>query len=368
MRYFYSLVKNADRILLILPVCFAIISIIIIGSTSYDNAFIITRDIKIQTLAYVLGFAGLFILLLFDYKMFQNYEKFLYIGSILFLLTVYVPGLGIEQFGARAWIDLKVTTFQPSELVKLSFVILMASYFSQKRDTLYNLKGVLMSVLYSAPFIIIVLKEDLGSAIVFCAIWVFMLFFAGIDYKLFAKLAGLFMISIPIMYRFMAGHQKERIDAFLHPDTLSLPGNYQVYQSKAAIGSGGFAGKGLFQGTQKELDFLPVQKSDFIFSVIVEELGMFGGIALIGLYTLFLYRLAKIAKDAIDLYGALIVVGFIGMFAFQIFENIAMTMGIMPVTGITLPFISYGGSSIVANMLALGLVLNVGMRSKTINF
>ncbi|HVI40855.1 MAG TPA: FtsW/RodA/SpoVE family cell cycle protein, partial [Anaerovoracaceae bacterium] len=127
-------------------------------------------------------------------------------------------------------------------------------------------------------------------------------------------------------------------------------------------------GKGLFEGTQKELKFLPVQKSDFIFSVIAEELGMIGGAIVIILYTVFLYRMLKIADHAKDMYGSMIVIGILSMFCFQIFENIAMAMGIMPVTGITLPFISYGGSSVVANMVALGIVLNVGIRSKIINF
>lgn len=141
-----------------------------------------------------------------------------------------------------------------------------------------------------------------------------------------------------------------------------------MWHSKVAIGSGGFFGKGLFMGTQKELKFLPVQKSDFIFSVIIEELGMLGGLLIISLYTLFLFRIIKIAREAKELYGSLIVIGFIGMFGFQIFENIAMTMGLMPVTGVTLPFISYGGSSVVSNMIALGFILNVGMRNRHINF
>ena len=166
----------------------------------------------------------------------------------------------------------------------------------------------------------------------------------------------------------MAPHQKDRIDAFLHPDNFSLSGIYQVWNSKVAIGSGGVFGKGLFQGTQKELGFLPVQKSDFIFSVLVEELGLIGGAFLILLYTIFLYKILKIADNAKDTFGSLIVIGILAMFTFQIFENIAMAMGIMPVTGITLPFISYGGSSVVANMIALGIVLNVGIRIKTINF
>lgn len=368
MNYFLNLFKNIDKILLVLPLGFALISLIMIGSTAYEGAFIFNRDLKVQSAAYIIGFIAIFVILMFDYKIFQKYEKFIYIGSLLFLLTVYIPGLGVEHFGARSWINLGITDLQPSELVKISFVLLFANYLSRNSENLFTYKGVFMAALYSVPFIVIILKEDLGSAIVMCCIWVIMVFFAGVDFKIFAKLSAVFLLCIPVMYRFMASHQKERIDAFLHPDNLSLGGNYQVWHSKVAIGSGGFFGKGLFMGTQKELKFLPVQKSDFIFSVIIEELGMLGGLLIIGLYTLFLYRIIKIARTAKEFYGSLIAIGFIGMFGFQIFENIAMTMGMMPVTGITLPFISYGGSSVVSNMIALGLILNVGMRNKQINF
>ena len=368
MNYFINLLKNLDKALIILVGVFAAIRIVMIGSTAYVDHFVFTRDVLVQAIAYGLGFICLLLVITLDYKMFEPLYRYIYIASIAFLLTVYIPGLGLVQFNARSWIDLKFITLQPSEFVKITFIILMATYLSKHRDDLDTLKGIIKAALVGAPFIGIVLKEDLGSAIVFCVIWVCMLFFAGVDYKLFAKLAGLFILLIPIAYRFMAYHQKARIDAFLHPDNLSLPGNYQVFQSKIAIGSGSVFGKGLFQGTQKGLDFLPVQKSDFIFSVICEELGLIGGLVLIGLFTIFLYRMAVIANHSIDLYGALIVVGFIGSFGFQIFENIAMSMGIMPVTGITLPFISSGGSSILSSMIGLGLVLSVGMRSKQINF
>lgn len=368
MNYFWNLLKNIDKLLLLLPLCFAIISVIMIGSTSYVDRFVITQDIKVQITAYILGVIALCIVLLFNYKTFESMEKILYAASILLLLTVYIPGLGVEHFGARSWIDLGPVDMQPSELVKISFVLIFASYLARNRSSLVTIKGILFAMLYAGPFILIVLKEDLGTAIVMCIICVAMVFTAGIDYKIFAKLGGIFIISMPILYRFMASHQKERIDAFLHPDNLSLAGNYQVWNSKVAIGSGGILGKGLFEGTQKELKFLPVQKSDFIFSVIVEELGMLGGAFVIALYTVFLYRILKIADNAKDMYGSLIAIGILAMFGFQIFENIAMSMGIMPVTGITLPFISYGGSSVLANMIALGLVLNVGIRSKIINF
>ncbi|MGI6730963.1 MAG: rod shape-determining protein RodA [Anaerovoracaceae bacterium] len=368
MSYYFNLLKNIDRVLLILPICFAVISTVMIGSTAYQGEFIFNKDIKVQIAAYCLGAIALCVVLAFNYKTFENMEKILYVISIAFLLTVYIPGLGVEHFGARSWIDLGPVDMQPSELVKISFVLVYASYLARNRDNLVTTKGIFFAILYASPLIVIVLKEDLGTAIVMGVMMVAMIFTAGIDYKIFAKLAGLFAISIPILYRFMAPHQKLRIDAFLHPENLSLPGNYQVWNSKVAIGSGGLFGKGLFQGTQKELKFLPVQKSDFIFSVIVEELGMVGGAVVIALYTAFLYRILKIASNAKDLYGFLVVIGLMAMFGFQIFENIAMTMGLMPVTGVTLPFISYGGSSVVANMIALGLILNVGIRSKVINF
>ncbi|QIB69868.1 rod shape-determining protein RodA [Aminipila butyrica] len=368
MKYFWNLFKNIDRALVILPLCFALISIVMISSTASEGHFVFNKYVTIQIVAYFLGFAAIALVLLIDYKVFENWERPLYITSVLVLLTVYIPHLGVEQYGSRAWINLGIMNFQPSEIVKITFVILLALYFRRNHDNLWSYKGVLMSALYASPFIVIVLKEDLGGAIVLCFIWLAMVFYAGIDYRILGKFSCLFAISLPIVYRFMASHQKERIDAFLHPTNLGLGGNYQVWQSKVAIGSGGFFGKGLFQGTQKELKFVPVQKSDFIYSVIVEELGMIGGAVVILLYAIFLYRIAKIAYNAKDDFGALIAVGFIGMFGFQVFENIAMTMGIMPVTGITLPFISYGGSSVLANLIALGLILNVGIRSKIINF
>ncbi|WP_312354169.1 rod shape-determining protein RodA [Aminipila sp.] len=368
MKYFWNLFKNIDKVLVFLPLCFAAISIMMISSTASQGHFVFDKYVKIQLVAYFLGFIAIGFILLIDYKIFENWERPLYIASVLLLLTVYIPGLGVEQYGSRAWINLGVMNFQPSEIVKITFVILLSLYFSRNYDTLRTYKGVIWSALYASPFILIVLKEDLGSAIVLCFIWLAMIFYAGIDYRILGKFACVFALALPVVYRFMASHQKERIDAFLHPNNLFLGGNYQVWQSKVAIGSGGFLGKGLFQGTQKELKFLPVQKSDFIFSVIVEELGMIGGAVLIVLYTTFLYRIAKIAYNAKESYGSLIAVGFIGMFGFQIFENIAMTMGLMPVTGITLPFISYGGSSVLSNMIALGLILNVGIRSKIINF
>lgn len=365
MHSYWKFWKNADKLLLILSLCFAALSLLMLTSISLKSGRLELRDITVQSIAYGLGFMAMSFMVILDYRKFEDICKWLYIGSICFLLTVYIPGLGLVSNGARSWINLGFTTLQPSEIVKIPFTILMADYFSRKKASLSELQDVLLSALYAAPFIFIVAKEDLGSGAVYCFIWVFMIFFAGIDKKIIFRFFLFFLVFLPVAYGFMAPYQKKRIDAFLHPDDLDLPGNYHVWNSKVAIGSGGFMGKGLFSGTQKELDFLPVQKSDFIFSVIAEELGFLGGILVITLFALLLYRTAKIVYHAADLYGALLAIGFLGMFLFQSFENIAMTMGIMPVTGVTLPFISYGGSSVLSAMMALGLILSVGIRGRS---
>lgn len=370
MKYFGDLLKNIDKILLMIPLIFAVISVIIIGSTAYEESFVFTRNMKVQILAFCIGLVAMAVILFFDYLILEGLDKILYVASILFLFTVFLPVIGLEQYGARGWLDLGPVDLQPAEIVKITFIITYASYLSRHQEDLLTFKGLAIAGAYVLPVIGIIagMQNDLGNALVICVIAAIMVFAAGVNGKLYGKVAAVGILCIPIMYRFMAGHQKDRIDAFLHPDNLLLPGNYQVWQSKVAIGSGGILGKGLFEGTQKELKFLPVQESDFIFSVIAEEWGFLGGGAIIGLYALFLYRMLLVARNAKDLFGSLIVIGILGMFFFQVFENIGMTMGLMPVTGITLPFISAGGSSVVTNMIALGLVLNVCIRSKVINF
>lgn len=368
MRTFFEPLKAVDKKILIILGVLCFLSLLILESTVYDNGFVMDRVVIVQAVSYFLGFIGMVAALHMGYTFFMGLEKFMYIASVVFLLSVYIPGLGMEGYGSRAWLNLGVTTIQPSEFVKITFVILMASYLSRHRDDLKQFRGVIKAGLYALPIIAIVLKEDLGSALVYMVGWAFMVFFAGIDYKILIKFIVGVAAAIPIVYNLLSGYQKDRIEAFLHPENLDLPGNYQVWQSKVAIGSGGFFGKGLFHGTQKNLDFIPVQQSDFIFSVIVEELGFLGGVFVILLYGGLLYRFTTIIRDAIDMYGALIVTGFTSMFLFQIFENIAMTMGIMPVTGITLPFLSGGGTSVMASMITVGVILNVGLNSKSIRF
>ena len=363
--------KEADKFILIIVGILGVISILMLESTIYDNGLVLSwpavRPVMVQLVSYVIGFGILVFIQHMDYRYFIGLEKFLYVASILLLLSVYTP-LGEELYGSRAWIDLGITTLQPSEFVKITFVLIMAGWLSENREELTKFKGVVKAALVGGPIILIVLKEDLGSALVYMVMWIFMVFFAGIDYKIFIKCALAVFAAVPVVYTFLDDYQKERIEAFLHPENLSLSGNYQVWQSKVAIGSGGLWGKGIFHGTQKSLDFIPVQQSDFIFSVVVEETGFFGGAVVIALYGMLLTRFTIIIRDCVDLYGALIVIGFTAMFLFQTFENVAMTMGMMPVTGITLPFLSGGGTSVIASMISVGVILNVAANSKAINF
>ena len=368
MKKFFEPLKMADKLIFIFVGLLGCLSLLMLESTVYDGGFVLDRVVIVQAASYIIGFFAMVAVLHFEYSMFVGMNKFLYIIAVVFLLSVYIPGLGVELYSSRAWINLGFTTLQPSEFVKILFILIMADYLSVHREDIRKFRGVLMAGLYALPIIVIVLKEDLGSALVYMVVWLFMVFFAGIDYKVLLKSIIAAIAAIPVVYNFLGDYQKDRIEAFLHPDNLSLPGNYQVWQSKVAIGSGGFFGKGLFNGTQKELDFIPVQQSDFIFSVVVEELGFICGFLVILLYSGLMYRFIVAIREALDLHGALIVTGFTAMFLFQIFENIAMTLGVMPVTGITLPLLSGGGTSVIASLMSIGFILNVRINSKPIRF
>jgi len=334
----------------------------------------LSREVIIQSAALIIGIAAASVILMLGYRYFTDLETIIYIASLLLLLLVYIPGLGTSVNGSRSWLYLGFITFQPSEAVKISFILLMSSYLSRSMYSISDpqnseggmsgVSGIVKAALYGLPFILLVAKEDFGSGCVFCAIWIFMVFCSGLELKMIVRLAMVFIFLLPMLYFFLAGYQKDRIDAFLHPDDLDLPGNYQVWNSKVAIGSGGFWGKGLMSDTQSTLGFLPVPESDFIFAAAVEMLGFIGGIMILLLFGLFIYRSLKITHYAKDIQGALTAAGITGMFFFQAFENIAMTMGLMPVTGITLPFMSYGGSSMLASWMGVGLLLSVSCRQR----
>ena len=362
MKSFLGFIKRIDIFMIILVIIFAIISINMISSITGSEEEPFSRTTMVQTIAFIIGAALIIFFVAIDYKAFLPFEKYLYILSFLIQLTVYIPGLGIESFGQRAWIDLGFTTLQPSEFVKILFVLVMSGYLSRRMSELNSFGGFLKAFLYGLPIIGIVAIEDTGAGIVMMFMHIGLIFVAGLKTGVFIRLIIVFVVSVPILYRFLDDYQKDRFTAFLHPDNLEISATMQLHNAKLAIGSGGFFGKGFREGTIKASNLIPVQESDFIFPIICEEFGLFGGLGVVFLYVIFISRIWFTIAKATEMYGALICAGFMCMFGFQIFENIGMTIGIMPITGITLPFISAGGTSVIANMIAVGLILSINAR------
>ncbi|MBO3445669.1 rod shape-determining protein RodA [Clostridium sp. CCUG 7971] len=364
-----KLIKQLDWKLILTVLAIFVFGLVILVSATHAQDTGNYKQVFVQGMAFALGIGMISIMLFFDYNFLGKYYKSLYIISLVLLFIVLIPGIGAERGGARSWINLGPLDFQTSELAKLTFILSYAKIVESRKGKLNTIKDIIPVVVYALPFIgLLFAQPDLGTAIVFSCIIAGMLFTAGLDIKLIKRGIIIALVSLPIMYLFMAPHQKDRIEAFLNPEDPTLKGNYQVMQSMIAIGSGGPTGKGLYNGSQSQEGFLPVQESDFVFAVIGEELGAVGMAAVIALYAIFLTRMIYIAREAKDFYGTLIVIGVMSMFGYQIIQNIGMTVALIPVTGVTLPFISYGGSSLLTSLANLGLVLNVCMRRKKINF
>ncbi|MGL5312684.1 MAG: FtsW/RodA/SpoVE family cell cycle protein [Peptostreptococcaceae bacterium] len=367
--YRFKILKEIDWKLILIITCIFTFGLMMLTTATHANYTGNYNDIIKQLIAFALGLTFIILIMCVDYNRFGEYYKTFYIISAILLIAVWIPGLGKVQEGARRWIKLGPLYLQTSEIAKLTFIISYAKIIEAHKDKLNTIKEIIPAVLKATPILcLILIQPDLGGTIVFGCIMLGMLFISGLNTKIVKRTIIIVVIALPLIYSLLAPHQRVRIDAFLHPSDLSYPGNYQVVQSMIAIGSGGINGKGLYQGSQNQQRFLPVSDSDFIFAVIGEELGMLGMMFIVIMFLLFIYRMIKMAEEARDFYGTLIIVGVTSMFSYQIIQNIGMTMALIPVTGVTLPFISYGASSLVASLAAIGLVLNVGMRKRKINF
>lgn len=349
----------------LLIILLAIVTIGLLAVTSATNADTLgmTREVKNQIAAFGMGFIIMVIVMLIDYRYLGKIYLLIYLLAIAALLLIYVPGLGETRNNATSWIKFGNTLFQTSEIAKIGFIIAFAKLLAVRKNKLNSILDMLIPLLFIAPILYLLYKQpDLGTMLVFVFIFLGMIFAAGINLRIVALSALSFVVSAPIIYTFLQGYQRERIDAFLNPNDPTQPGYWQLRMSKITIGSGQFSGTGLFKGAFSANNFLPVRESDFIFAVLVEETGFIGGIVVIGLYFLFFTRLIRIAYLAPDEFGTNIVIGVLFMFGYHVFQNIGMTMGVMPITGVPLPFISYGASAMLINMIAIGLVMNVYLR------
>ncbi len=316
-----------------------------------------------QALGFVLGLVFAVPLALLDYRILQRYLKYIYVAAIVMLLAVMF--FGFVAGGAQSWIDVGPVQVQPSEFAKVLMVVVLAGYMIE--HPINQNKNFLKALgLIAAPTLLVFLQPDLGTALVFGAIFVTMAYIGGARILQLGALAaaGALLAYLAIKVGILADYQVARLTSFLDQSGGNDLG-YQVAQSKMAIGSGGLTGKGLDATTLANLGFLPEDHTDFIFSNLAERLGFAGAIFLIFLFFILTWRILHIATVSRDRFGVLLAVGVGTIFLFHVFVNIGMTMGIMPVTGIPLPFISYGRSSLVVSIISLGLLQSIAIRSRS---
>lgn len=364
MRYKQAYKLNQfDNILFLLTVFAGTFGIIAIFSAT--RSLSTNSQVLVQTISFFIGIVLMFFLSRINYQTFGYTAVPIYIICIFLLISVLIFGT-TGTWGARSWIRFGPIGIQPSEICKIGFAITFSKHLSKVKEDINKPVTLALLIVHLAVLIgLIMLEPDAGSAMVFCFMAIVMLFVAGLSFKYIIPAFLLILASSPLIYFFLlSDYQKHRIQVFFNPEMDKLGSGYNVIQSKIAVGSGGLLGKGYLKGTQNQLGFLPTKHTDFIFSVISEELGFVGAVLVILTLFLIITRCVKIAQESDDLFGKYICVGIAAMLIFHTFENAGMCIGLMPVTGIPLPFISYGGTSLVTNMIAIGIVLSVSTHSR----
>jgi rod shape determining protein RodA len=318
---------------------------------------------KKQALWIVLGMIAMVVAAVFDYRWLLRFAPVTYGAMAVVLLAVLTP-LGSVAKGTQAWFQIGPFQLQPSEFAKLGLIVGVAAYCHAHRGDLDAYRLAVTLGIAAIPLALVSIQPDLGTAMVLGVILLTVVLVAGARgrHLLVLALFALTGIGVVIHAGALKQYQVDRLTGFLDQSADSSRATYNLEQSKIAISHGGITGQGLFEGTQTNLSYVPEQHTDFIFTVVGEELGFLGGLTLLALFAAVLWRTWRTAQLSHDLFGALLCIGVLGMFAFQIFENVGMTMGIMPITGIPLPFVSYGGSSTITCFAAVGLVLNVSLR------
>ena len=324
-----------------------------------------TRLYWTQTYAVAIGIVAMVAAMSIDYRSLADKSHLFYIGLVLSLIAVML--FGSKQMGAQRWIDLGFFNLQPSEFAKAVIALVLAKLLGDsRRQVLTNNELFLAIVLTAIPLLLILKQPDLGTAVTLLPILLVVTFAAGLPVKYLGALALIGVLMAPVAWRFaLQDYQKERIETFLDPEQDPRGAGYQQIQARITVGSGGIWGKGFREGTQGQLRFLPVAHNDFIFSVLAEEQGFAGVIVVLALYLFVIMRSLEAAKLAKDRLGSYVVLGVLATFTFQVIYNITMSAGLAPVKGLTLPLMSYGGSSMIATLAAFGLILNVRMRRFT---
>ncbi len=359
-----SIFKNTDYIILILALILATIGVVGIYSAGINSTS--SGDEYIKQIIWIgISLIAMCAIWLLDYHVSSAVGLIAYpICLILLIVVLFMP----EVNGASSWFNIGSIQIQPSEFTKIAYILVLAKYIeyvhTKGKDAINKWYYVaLAAFIFIIPVALIMLQPDFGTALVFASITFFMLFKSGLSYKYVLALILILIVTVPLMYFFvLSDYQQERIQVFFNPEQEPLGAGYNAIQSKIAVGSGMLFGTGLGKGTQTQWGYLPVKSSDFIFSVISEEMGFIMSALIVVLYIVMLYRILKLAETSKDRLGSVISIGVFGMLFFHFLENIGMTIGLMPITGIPLPFVSYGGSSMLTNFIALALVLSISSR------
>lgn len=357
--------KNVDWGLLVCCIILCVIGMVALFSATQESD---NDSLKKQIMWFCISMIAVFIVINIDYNLIAKVSPIFY-GIFLILLIAVLFTKSIN--GATSWFDLGAFAFQPAEFAKI-FVILLMAYvickIQEKGNSQINKPLKLLTVLavVLVPVLLIIKQPDYGTAIAFLVATALMLFAAGIDKRYIIGIILLVVVAVPILYNFvLPAHAKSRINIFLNPDSDPRGAGYNVIQSKLAIGAGQLFGMGILKGNQTQLGFLHPKTTDFIFSVIGEEMGFIVGALVIVMYVIIITKAIYIAKTSRDDLGSYIAMGIAGIFLFHMVENIGMTMGLLPITGVPLPFVSYGGSSLMTNFILIALLLNIsGRRQK----
>ncbi len=310
----------------------------------------------------LIGLAAMVTIAFGEYRFYSDFAYIVY--TIALVLLLIVLAYGMITSGAQRWVRIGPLSFQPSEFVKISFILALARFFHRPPNREgYSLKQLLLPfLLLLLPMVLILKQPDLGTAIVLLLVFFSILIFVKIRWSSLLAIGLTGAVAVPLLWNFLKGYQKKRIITFFNPDLDPLGAGYHLIQSKIAVGSGGILGKGFMKGTQSKLGFLPEQQTDFIFSALGEEWGLIGSLFVIGLYVALILWGLRIAVQAKDRFSAILAFGVVAMLFWHVFINIGMVLGMMPVVGIPLPLLSYGGSFIVSTLIGVGLLLNVSMR------
>lgn len=357
------LISHFDWNLLLLTLALVCIGIVTIYSANYDITEQHAGGLPTRQMIWLgLGLIVMFAALSFDYHYIDRLAYPFY--AVILCLLVLVLFIGHSGGGSQRWINLGFFRLQPSEPAKLAIVLVMAKYLQDAEQPRgYYLRDLWVPFALAVPLILLTLVQpDLGTAIVLGIVFLSMLLMGGLRLRSFLWLVGAGVAFLPIGWHFLKPYQRQRILTFLDPDRDPLGAGYHVIQSKIAIGSGGLFGKGFLGGTQNRLDFLPAQHTDFIFSVFSEEWGFVGCAGLLLLYFALIAYSLRLIQRAKDRFGALLIFGMAAIFFWHVVINISMVSGLMPVVGVPLPMVSYGGSSLASMMFAVGIMINVSMR------